>query len=228
MKHSWTATAYTPGLAGNCNGPDANDGINLYSSALHDNQGADWANLFPDFFPGGRNTNSPTSKAPTKKPTKAPTNVGGRTDSPTKEELFPAPRTFSPVVGGEPPLGDFPPEPAANNSVDVGVGIGVSFVFAGMFAGAFIYHRRSRQDKRVVQGVVAKLDTTTTGPVMCIVIENFPGEESGELQLKIGDSIQLIQRSRGGWWEGKNVETGECGLFPAQCVRLQSSKWSMA
>ena len=49
---SWTGFGYRPGNGGDCNQPDANDGTRLYSSLHHNGNGADWATLFPEFFPG--------------------------------------------------------------------------------------------------------------------------------------------------------------------------------
>jgi len=48
---SWTAWAWRPnGGSGDCIQPDANDGTALYDSSLHQNQGADWKTLFPQFY----------------------------------------------------------------------------------------------------------------------------------------------------------------------------------
>ena len=83
---SWTAWGQRPGVGGDCNQPDLNDGTNLYSSALHSGNGANWASLFPTFYgqlSAATPTNNPTQPAntvaPTLATTKAPTNAVTKT-----------------------------------------------------------------------------------------------------------------------------------------------------
>lgn len=74
---SWTAWAYRPGTGGDCNQPDMNDGRNLYASANHNNQGANWINLFPTFY-GASIATSPTAPIvpiPTQVPVIPPTTI---------------------------------------------------------------------------------------------------------------------------------------------------------
>jgi len=103
---SWTAWGYRPGIGGDCTQPDLNDGLGLYQSASHSNQGANWVQLFADFYPSSvaatqpQVTVSPTTKSPTLQATKSPTISSSTTKSPTQQQsqATSTPTTKSPTL----------------------------------------------------------------------------------------------------------------------------------
>ena len=50
----------------------------------------------------------------------------------------------------------------------------------------------------------------------------FQPEEDGELYFKRGDRIQVLDKEDANWWKGKNLESGNEGLFPASYVQKKS------
>ena len=53
--------------------------------------------------------------------------------------------------------------------------------------------------------------------LVCQVMYAFESQEPGDLNLRQGDTIYVMDRSDTGWWHGKN-EHGQEGLFPANYV----------
>ena len=55
-----------------------------------------------------------------------------------------------------------------------------------------------------------------------IAAYEFHPEEEGELYFKRGDSIQVLDKEDSNWWKGKNVGSGNVGLFPASYVQKKA------
>ena len=51
----------------------------------------------------------------------------------------------------------------------------------------------------------------------------FRPEEEGELYFKRGDLIEVIDKEDSNWWKGKNVSSGNLGLFPATYVQKKAN-----
>ena len=51
------------------------------------------------------------------------------------------------------------------------------------------------------------------GAVILGVYDHVAGDV-GELNFSEGDSIEVVQKHDDAWWEGKNLRTGEVGIFP--------------
>lgn len=47
----------------------------------------------------------------------------------------------------------------------------------------------------------------------------FRPEEEGELYFKRGDKIEVLDKEDSNWWKGKNLTSGEEGLFPSTYVQ---------
>ncbi|PRP81395.1 S-adenosyl-methionine-sterol-C- methyltransferase [Planoprotostelium fungivorum] len=54
-------------------------------------------------------------------------------------------------------------------------------------------------------------------------IFEFAADNEGDLQLSIGDVIELIEKTSDSWWRGTNVETNSSGLFPSNYVQFKGS-----
>jgi len=52
-----------------------------------------------------------------------------------------------------------------------------------------------------------------------IAAYEFHPEEEGELYFKRGDSIQVLDKEDSNWWKGRNMGSGNVGLFPASYVQ---------
>jgi len=184
-------------------------------------------------------TNKPTTPPPTKAPTNKPTTK--TTQKPTKS---PTRNPNTSIFSTEPPslTSNFTEPPgfgdSANNVSGAGVGIGVTAGFTGLAVGAFLYRRQRKQ--RLSASLTATGGTAAAGVigfgamggelaatpcVLCTAISNYNATGEGEISFRAGETIQLIQRSSGGWWEGMKFPNGETGLFPGECVRLNSMKW---
>lgn len=50
----------------------------------------------------------------------------------------------------------------------------------------------------------------------------FRPEEDGELYFKRGDRILVLDKEDSNWWKGKNLESGDEGLFPSTYVQKKS------
>jgi len=50
------------------------------------------------------------------------------------------------------------------------------------------------------------------------VVRVFVPSEEDEIKLNIGDDVEITEIFEDGWCEGKNVSTGEGGVFPRTCV----------
>lgn len=50
----------------------------------------------------------------------------------------------------------------------------------------------------------------------------FRPEEDGELYFKRGDHIEVLDKEDSNWWKGKNVSSGNVGLFPATYVQKKT------
>ena len=50
----------------------------------------------------------------------------------------------------------------------------------------------------------------------------FHPEEEGELFFKRGDLIEVLDKEDANWWKGKNVASGNVGLFPATYVQKKT------
>ncbi|KAJ7340188.1 Growth factor receptor-bound protein 2 [Desmophyllum pertusum] len=50
----------------------------------------------------------------------------------------------------------------------------------------------------------------------------FHPEEEGELYFKRGDQIEVLDKEDSNWWKGRNVSTGNEGLFPATYVQKKA------
>lgn len=48
---------------------------------------------------------------------------------------------------------------------------------------------------------------------------DFEPQEEGELRLRKGDTITVIDKSDQNWWRGKNNTTGQEGMFPVPYVK---------
>jgi len=92
QQFSWTVWGWRPNTAGSCSGPDANNGLSLYSAAANQGQGADYVNLFPIFYPNTGYTISPTTPT-TSTPTAKATTQAPTTLAPTVKTTTPAPTT---------------------------------------------------------------------------------------------------------------------------------------
>lgn len=51
-----------------------------------------------------------------------------------------------------------------------------------------------------------------------VAIYEFQPEEDGELYFKRGDRILVLDKEDQNWWKGKNLDSGNEGLFPATYV----------
>lgn len=51
------------------------------------------------------------------------------------------------------------------------------------------------------------------------VIENYAAQHPGDLELVIGQIVE-VTKSKGAWWEGEC--DGKKGVFPARCVEKSS------
>lgn len=47
----------------------------------------------------------------------------------------------------------------------------------------------------------------------------FQPEEEGELYFKRGDKIQVLDKEDANWWKGRNLASGQEGLFPSTYVQ---------
>lgn len=71
------------------------------------------------------------------------------------------------------------------------------------------------------QGLTVLLYHNPQGEVYVAAYE-FRPEEDGELYFKRGDHIEVLDKEDSNWWKGKNVSSGNVGLFPATYVQKKT------
>lgn len=60
---------------------------------------------------------------------------------------------------------------------------------------------------------------TTYDKIYGTVIAGFKAEEANELDLSVGDSVEVISKHESEWWLG--LCKGRVGIFPSECVRFK-------
>lgn len=53
-----------------------------------------------------------------------------------------------------------------------------------------------------------------------VAIFPFDPTDSKELQLEVGDFVDVSRTSETGWWKGRCMRTGEMGWFPSTYVKV--------
>lgn len=73
---------------------------------------------------------------------------------------------------------------------------------------------------------VSSRQPATGKSVICQVqaIYDFDMENEGELTIKKGDLINVLQHVDSGWWMGRNERSGMEGIFPANYVSTPSAE----
>lgn len=71
------------------------------------------------------------------------------------------------------------------------------------------------------QGLTILLYQTPQEEVYVAAYE-FRPEEEGELYFKRGDLIEVLDKEDSNWWKGKNMTSGNVGLFPATYVQKKT------
>ncbi len=49
---------------------------------------------------------------------------------------------------------------------------------------------------------------------------DFDATETGELSMKKGDRLTIVNRTDQNWWTGKHTKTGKIGLIPKPYVKV--------
>ena len=60
------------------------------------------------------------------------------------------------------------------------------------------------------------------------VIHDYSTRGQGDLSVKVGDQIEVIDKSNPGWWYVKSLETGSMGYLPSNYIAKQESIQSEA
>ena len=46
------------------------------------------------------------------------------------------------------------------------------------------------------------------------VLYAFAKQQDGDLQMEKGDLLEVLDRSKGDWWQARNLNSGEMGMVP--------------
>ncbi|KAL9650058.1 hypothetical protein ABK040_003176 [Willaertia magna] len=60
----------------------------------------------------------------------------------------------------------------------------------------------------------------SSGGKTVMAIYDYDATESNELTMKMNDSIEIMDGGEGGWLMGKNLRTGQVGLFPSNFTNM--------
>ncbi|KAL9957084.1 hypothetical protein ACROYT_G038676 [Oculina patagonica] len=82
------------------------------------------------------------------------------------------------------------------------------------------YHRTSSVSRS--QTIYLKDMQEKNETIEVVAAYEFHPEEEGELYFKRGDKIEVLEKEDLNWWKGKNLSTGNVGLFPASYVQEKS------
>lgn len=73
-----------------------------------------------------------------------------------------------------------------------------------------------------LKAVIAEDDelfsATAYDKMYAVAVTGFIAEESNELDLNVGDTVEVISKHESEWWLG--LCNGRVGIFPSECVRL--------
>lgn len=47
---------------------------------------------------------------------------------------------------------------------------------------------------------------------------DFDATQADELTIRVGDKLEIIDKSDAGWWKGKSIATGKIGMIPSNYI----------